>query len=210
MELIKEREKVAAFMQRLYQQKLTTATGGNVSMRIGDRVLITPSQIDKAKVTGEQVVILALDGQIINQRHKKSMESEMHLAIYLKRPDVKAVVHAHPVYATSFAVAGKSIKTNLTGESWYIVGEPELVSYELMGTTELASKVADASLRSDAILLQNHGIITIGENLFQAYDRMEVLEACARMTFITGYLGNDTGLSYEQLNKIDELKPKAT
>jgi L-fuculose-phosphate aldolase len=205
MELIKEREKVAAFMRRLYEQKLTTASGGNVSLRIGDRILITPSQIDKAKIMGEQIAILTMDGKIHSQRHKKSMESGMHLALYARRPEVRAVVHAHPVFATSFAISGKKIKTSLAGESRAVLGEPVLAEYALMGTQQLAEIVAKASLKSNAILMQNHGVITLGETLFQAYDRMEVLEAIAKMTMITEILGGSRELSAEQLKEIDNL-----
>ncbi|MCB2221441.1 MAG: class II aldolase/adducin family protein [Bacteroidetes bacterium] len=205
MELIKEREKVAAFMRRLYDQKLTTVSGGNVSLRIGDRILITPSQIDKAKIVGEQIAILTMDGKIHSQRHKKSMESGMHLAIYSRRPEVRAVVHAHPVFATSFAISGKKIKTSLAGESRAVLGEPVLAKYALMGTQELAEIVAEASLKSNAIMMQNHGVITLGETLFQAYDRMEVLEASAKMTMITELLGGSQELSPDQLREIDNL-----
>lgn len=192
-------------MRRLYDQKLTTVSGGNVSLRIGDRILITPSQIDKAKIVGEQIAILTMDGKIHSQRHKKSMESGMHLAIYSRRPEVRAVVHAHPVFATSFAISGKKIKTSLAGESRAVLGEPVLAKYALMGTQELAEIVAEASLKSNAIMMQNHGVITLGETLFQAYDRMEVLEASAKMTMITELLGGSQELSPDQLREIDNL-----
>ena len=205
MEFIKEREKVAAFMRRLYEQKLTTASGGNVSLKIKDRILITPSQIDKAKVVGEQIIVLNQKGEAISQRHKKSMETGMHVAIYEKRPDINAIVHAHPVFATSFAIAGKQIKTNFAGEARAVLGEPVLAEYALMGTQQLANLVAEAALKSNAVLLQNHGIITMGETLFQAYDRMEVLEASARMTLITEMLGGSKDLTIDQLKEIDNL-----
>ncbi len=205
MELIKEREKVAAFMRRLYEQKLTTASGGNVSLRIGDRILITPSQIDKAKVVGEQIAILSPDGKIHSQRHKRSMESGMHMTIYKKRPDVRAIVHAHPVFATSFAISGKKIKTSLAGESRAMLGEPALAEYALMGTQRLADLVADACMKSNVVLMRNHGVITVGETLFEAYDRMEVLEASAKITLITEMLGGSHELTVEQLKEIDNL-----
>lgn len=205
MELIKDREKVAAYMRRLYEQKLTTASGGNVSLRIGDKILITPSQVDKAKIIGEQIAVMSLDGQVHSQRHKKSMESGVHLSIYNKRPDVRAIVHAHPVVATSFAISGKMIKTNLAGESRAILGEAVLADYALMGTQQLAEIISDACLQGNAIMMRNHGIITLGDTLFQAYDRMEVMEASAKMTMITDMLGGGHELTLEQLKEIDNL-----
>jgi len=205
IEMLKEREKVAGFMRRLYSNGLTTASGGNVSMRIGDKVLITPSQLDKASIVGEQIGVLTIEGVSISTRIKKSMETGMHLAIYRKRPDVKAVVHAHPVIATSFAITGKKIKTNIAGEARAILKDPVLAPYALMGTAELAEIVSETARNTNVILMQNHGIITLGETLFQAYDRMEVLEACAKMTLLTGFLGEPHELNTDQLRQIDEL-----
>ncbi len=205
IEMLKEREKVAATMRRLYTNGLTTASGGNVSVRVGDRILITPSRIDKAVIVGEQIGVLGMDGTSFSPRIKKSMESDMHLSIYRKRPEVKAIVHAHPVFATSFAITGKTIKTNLAGEARALLQEPVHAPYALMGTPDLAEIVSQASLKTNVVLMQNHGIITMGETLFQAYDRMEVLEACARMTLLTGLLGEPHELNPDQLREIDEL-----
>ena len=205
VEMLKEREKVAAIMRRLYANGLTTASGGNVSMRVGDRILITPSQLDKAIIIGEQIGVLNMDVVSLSTRIKKSMETGMHLAIYKKRPEVKAIVHAHPVIATSFAISGKPIKTNLAGEARAILKEPVQAAYALMGTTELAEIVSDAARITNVVLMQNHGIITLGETLFQAYDRMEVLEACAKMTLVSGMLGEAHELNPDQLRDIDEL-----
>jgi len=205
IELLKKRENVAAIMRRLNTNKLTTASGGNVSLRVDDKVLITPSQIDKATIIGEHIGVLTLGGVSINTRFKKSMETGMHLAIYKKRPDVKAIVHAHPAIATSFAISGKVIKTNLAGESRAVLGETVLAPYALMGSQDLAEIVSEASLNSNVILMQNHGIITLGETLFQAYDRMEVLEACAKMTLVTGLLGDPHELNPDQIQQIDNL-----
>lgn len=174
-------------------------------MRVGDRVLITPSQSDKATIAGEQIGVLTLEGMSISSRVRKSMETGMHLAIYKKRPDVKAIVHAHPVIATSFAITGKKIMTNLAGESRAVLKDPVLTPYALMGTEELAEIVSEACRDTNVVLMQNHGIITMGDSLFQAYDRMEVLEACAKMTLLTGMLGKPHELDPDQLQAIDDL-----
>lgn len=205
MDFLKERESVAYFMRRLYEQKLTTTSGGNVSLRVGEKVLITPSQTDKAQMTLDQIGDISLDGKILSVGFKSSMESKMHLAIYNKRPDVKAIVHAHPVFATSFVVAGKDIKTNLAGEARAVLREPVKARHALMGTQELADVVAEASMRGNVILMENHGVITVGNNLLEAYDRMEVLEASAKMTLLTGLLGGGKELSKDELKSIDNL-----
>jgi L-fuculose-phosphate aldolase len=205
MKYLKHRKEVASFMRRLYDQKLTTTSGGNVSQRVDDVILITASKTDKASIDEHQIGILTLSGDHLSENLKLSMESKIHLAIYNNRPDVKAIVHAHPVFATSFTIAGKAIKTNLAGESRAVLGEPVVAPYALMGTQKLADNVGLACLRSSVILMENHGIITVGENLLQAYDRMEVLEAAAKMTLVTFLLGGGKELSEIQLREIDEL-----
>jgi L-fuculose-phosphate aldolase len=204
-ELLKEREKVAAIMRRLYTNRLTTASGGNVSMRVQDKILITPSQIDKAAIVTEKIGILTLEGKNLTPELRQSMESGMHLAVYHKRPDVRAVVHAHPVFATSFGISRQKINTSLAGEARAMLGEPSSAPYALMGTKDLASAVAMACEKTNVVLMENHGVIALGETLFQAYDRMEVLEACAKMTLITSFLGGAHELNKEQLREIDNL-----
>lgn len=205
MKYPEQRKEVASFMRRLYHQKLTTTSGGNVSQRIEDIVLISTSQTDKASIDEHQVGLLSLSGENLSENLTLSMESKMHLAIYKNRPDVKAIVHAHPVFATSFTIARKAIQTNLAGESRAVLGEPVIAPYALMGTKELAENVAHASLKGNVILMENHGIITVGESLLQAYDRMEVLETAAKMSLITYLLGGGVGLTEIQLREIDQL-----
>jgi L-fuculose-phosphate aldolase len=146
-----------------------------------------------------------MTGSNLSENLKISMESKMHLAIYSRRTDVKAIVHAHPIFSTSFSIARKEIKTNFAGEVRAILGVPVKAAYALMGTQELADKVSGASLKGNVILMENHGILTVGENLLQAYDRMEVLESAAKMTFMTNLLGGGKELTNEELKSIDKL-----
>ncbi len=203
---LREREEVAYFMRRLYQQKLTTTSGGNLSMKMNDdTILITPSQIDKGRVEGTQIGIIDNSGNNKTPSLKLSMESGMHLAVYKKRPDAKAIVHAHPVIASSFAVSNKKINCRLMGEARYVLGEPVKAQYALMGTIELARIAADASLQSNVILLENHGILTIGHSLLQAFDRLEVLEAAAKTTLLAELMGGGKELSADQIRAIDKM-----
>jgi L-fuculose-phosphate aldolase len=205
MDFTKEKEETAYFMRRLYDQKLTTTSGGNVSLRVDDTVLITPSQLDKGRIKAGEIGIITLDGENLTPHLKISMESKMHLAIYHNRNDVKAIVHAHPVFATSFAIAGKEIKTNLAGEAWAVLGKAVFAPYALMGSQNLADNVGAAALIGNCILMENHGILCVGENLLQAFDRLEVLEAAAKMNLITQLLGNSKELSPEELKEISLL-----
>lgn len=190
-------------MKRLYRQGLTTTSGGNISLRVSDeRIVITPSATDKGEMRWNEVGILSLEGENLTPGLKPSIESEMHLSIFRKR-DVKAIVHAHPVFATSFTAMKRKIETSLTAEACAILGDPLFVVYALMGTKELAEIVSENILKSDILLLENHGILSVGSNLLQAFDRIEVLENAAKMTVITSVMGSSRNLSS---SKIDEIR----
>jgi len=194
-------------MRRLYDRFLTTASGGNVSFKVSkENVLITPSALDKGFISAEQIAVVSMEGENLTQEFKPSIETSMHLEIYNKRNDVKAVVHAHPVYASLFTTINRKVNTNLIAEARYMLGEPIVAEYALMGTTELAQIVAEARLKSDVILLKNHGVLAVGHTLLEAFDRMEVLENCAKMTFLTELLQEKQEMTPEQIAAIDALR----
>lgn len=205
-DFLKEREEVAYFMRRLYQQKLTTTSGGNVSLRIDDKnILITPSQLDKARLKADQIGIVDIERNNKTPHLKLSMETGMHLAVFKARKDAKAIVHAHPVAASTFAVCNKEINCKLMGEARYVLGNPRKAKYALMGTEKLAEVIAETAKITNVILLENHGILAIGKNLLEAFDRLEVLEAAAKTTLITEILGSKNELNPSQLKEIDAL-----
>ncbi|MDR2180076.1 MAG: class II aldolase/adducin family protein [Synergistaceae bacterium] len=184
-ECLEQREEVAYFMRRLYKQGLTTCSGGNISVRYKQYVLITPSGLDKGELRGEQIAVLTMNGENITPELKTSIETEMHLMVLEARPDVHAVVHAHPVTATSFTAMKREIDCRLTAEAYAVLGTPKFAPYALMGTRKLAEIVAECIKESDVVTMENHGILTVGPTLLKAFDRLEVLEAAAKMTWIT-------------------------
>ena len=192
-------------MRRLYCHGLTTTSGGNISLRVSDDcILITSSGTDKGKMRWSDVGILSAAGENLTPDLKPSIESEMHLSIFRKR-DVKAIVHAHPVFATSFTAMKRRIDTTLTAEACAILGEPLFVLYALMGTKELAEVVSENISDSNILLLENHGILSVGSDLLQAFDRIEVLENAAKMTVITRMMGKSRPLSSPRAEEIRRL-----
>lgn len=200
------RKEVAFFMRRLYTRGLTTASGGNVSVRLRKGILITPSALDKGIIRGKQVGMISFDGRNMTPALRPSMESALHLAIYRSRSDVNAIVHAHPPIATSFTAMRKAIDCTLIAEARAVLGTPVLAPYALMGTEGLAvaAEIGSAG-KTNVILLENHGIVCLGKDLLMAFDRMEVLEAAAKMTLITSLMGGGIPLNKEQLEEIDKL-----
>jgi len=205
MKYKEERREVARFMKRLYNHGLTTTSGGNISLRISDDIiLITPSATDKGRMKWDEVGIMNSKGESLTPHLKLSIESGMHLAIY-KSKNVNAIVHAHPVFATSFTAMKRKINTSLTAEACAILGEPVFVPYELMGTKDLATVVSEQIDKSDILLLENHGILSVGKDLLQAFDKIEVLENAARMTVIVEMMGKKSPLTPGRIEEIKRL-----
>ncbi|MBI1967170.1 MAG: class II aldolase/adducin family protein [Gemmatimonadetes bacterium] len=147
---------------------------GNLSVRLGaDRALVTPSGCIKALVRSADMVEVDLSGRVRRGRRKPTSELDLHLRILCRRPDVGAVVHAHPPIATGFAVAGEGFETFVLPELILQVGRVPLVSYGTPGTPELGERVEQYLAEHDAFLLANHGVVTLGPTLDGAWIRME-------------------------------------
>jgi len=206
MQLKTAREDIARFMRRLYRQGLTTTSGGNISTRLGDgRFLLTASQHDKGRLQAADVGILDAAGRNLTPRLRPSIESGMHLAVYRARPDVDAIVHAHPPFVSAFCASNRQIDTHLVAESYAILRELAYAPYLPMGTAALAEAVGAAAGKSVCILMANHGALTLGHGLLEAFDRMEVLEAAARLTLYTHLLGSTCALTPAALAELDTM-----
>jgi L-fuculose-phosphate aldolase len=202
----KQRKEVARFMRRLYRQGLTTTSGGNISLKLSeDIILITPSATDKGRMKWKEVGIMSILGENLTPDLKPSVETSLHIGIYKKNSEVSAIVHAHPVFASSFTAMKGTINTSLTAEARAICGEPKFVPYALMGSSELAEVTAANATDADVLLLENHGILTTGKTLLSAFDKLEVLENAAKMTLIVELTGRKRNLSPLRLREIDKL-----
>lgn len=194
---------------RIYQQGFGAASDGNISVRIDDdRVLITPSGMSKGLVQAEDLILLDAQGTPINKNHKPSSETKLHIGIYHVRPDVQAIVHAHPPCATAFAVAGIELPSDVLPEVVIMVGEIPLIAYSTPGSQQLAESVAGHMQRCDAALMQNHGVITVGDSLLHAYYRMEKVEHYAKILLHAKQLGAVTHLSANAMSDLVQLRKR--
>lgn len=206
MEYPAQREETAYFMGRLYETGLTTTSGGNISCRLdGDRIAVTPSALDKARLRPEDIGICTLEGENLTPHLKMSSETGMHREIYRRCPEVQAIIHAHPLTATAFAASRRDIETRLISESYCLLGRVVRAPYFRTNTPELSQAVGDAAEKADCILMENHGITTLGADLLQAFDRMELLENAAKMTLLADQLGGGQLLNEKQLKDLDAL-----
>jgi L-fuculose-phosphate aldolase len=185
--------RMALCCRQLAAHGLIAGRDGNLSVRIGaERVLVTPSGCIKALVTAADMVEVDLSGKPRKRGSRKpTSELDLHLRILRSRPDVQAVVHAHPPAATGFAVAGEAIPANLLPELIFVVGPVPLVPFGMPGTPELGDRVVPylEGKRHNALLLANHGAVTMGSTLDEAWIRMETLEHAARIIWFARSIG---------------------
>jgi L-fuculose-phosphate aldolase len=194
------REAVARVCRRLWERGLIAGPDGNVSVRLdAERLLVTPSGASKCDVAPDDLLEVALhDGSVRAGQGRASSELAMHLAIYRARPDVGAVVHAHPPTATGFAVAGETLPDGVLPELICQLGAVALVPYFTPGTPAAADALAPYLVDHDAFLLANHGATTVAPTLEAAHQRMESLEHAARILFTARLIGRVTPLTDAQ------------
>lgn len=195
--------RMAQCCRRLAAQGLIAGQDGNLSVRLGpDRVLVTPRGLIKALVRPADMVEVDMRGRRRGGRRNPTSELDLHLRILARRPDVGAVVHAHPPVATGYAVAGQRLQIFVLPELILQCGEVPLVPYGTPGTPELADRLEPHLAGHDAWLLANHGAVTVGATLDAAWIRMESLEHAARIMFVAQGLGRVNELGTEAVARL--------
>jgi L-fuculose-phosphate aldolase len=196
--------------RRLATAGLVAGPDGNLSVRLAeDRVLVTPAGAAKGTLEAGDLVVVDMDGRVVDGDARPSSELAVHLAIYRARPDARAVVHAHPPTATGFALAGEDFMAPLLPEIILQTGGVPRVPYHTPGSPELAIAVASAVGTHDAALLANHGAVTLGATLELALQRMESLEHAARIILTARLLGRANPLTPEQVQALHALRESA-
>lgn len=187
----------------LHERGYIAACDGNISVRLDEhRVLVTPTGMSKGAMRTSDLVVVDMRGRKLFGRREVTSEIGMHLLIYRMRPDVCAVVHAHPRTATGFAAAGIALDKPLVCEVVIGLGQIPLAPYGTPGTPELAATLEPLVPQYDAILMANHGVVTYGADLQSAYMKMETVEHFAQITLITRILGQQQLLDCADLDKL--------
>ena len=197
------RKEFIKICNKVYQKGFVASTDGNLSQRIEqNKILITPSGKNKGELTEEDLLVIDLNGKLIEGSRKVSTEVKMHLLAYTHRRDINAVVHAHPVYATAFATAGRDLSDPIFPEVILSLGKVHLCEYGTPSTDELINPMVKFINDAWAMLLQNHGAVTFGKSLSDAYYKMEKLEHAAKTIFIAELLGGVKKISKDKLIKL--------
>jgi len=201
----KLRHEMVRVCQMLHRKNYLAATDGNVSVRLGERVFVTPSGINKGLLEAHQVITVDLEGRVLAGEGKPTSEIRMHLLAYELRPDVHAVVHAHLPYATACTLAGISLLEPILPEVVITLGGIPTAPYATPGTPEVPAAVRGYLKDYDAILLSRHGAMTVGRDVMDAYNKMEKLEHTARVVLAARLQGVLPPLPEAEVEKLRRL-----
>ena len=201
------RRDIVAVCQRLYQRGFIAGTEGNVSALEGpNRLWITPSGHHKGFLQPADLLLIDLQGHVLFGNGRSSSETPMHLALYRCRPDIRAVVHAHPPLATALTVAGYHLEPPLLPEAVVALGEVPTIPYQMPTTWQFANDIGAAMRQAEAALLENHGSVAVGASLQAAFNKMEIVERAAQILYLAKLLGRVQPLSPEAVTALQALR----
>jgi L-fuculose-phosphate aldolase len=208
-EFMHPRDELAMTLDRIYNYKMTTTSGGNLSIIDDDgNIWITPARVDKGQLKPTDIVCVKKDGTV-EGRHPPSSEFPFHKAIYEARPDIRSVVHAHPMALVAFSCAHKTPDTKAFPAAWNTNGKVGFAPYGVPGSSDLGEKIALKFKEGyDSVILENHGVCCGGTTLQDAFGRFETLELCCKTLIKASMIGEPTSLSEEQIQLQDKSYTK--
>lgn len=207
MNEVELRESICKLGVRLYELGMVAATDGNLSVRLGpDRYLCTPSGMSKAEMLPEDMIIADGQGQLVAGERKVTSEFFTHLAAYEERPDVMAVIHAHPTYGIALTLAGISLEAPVLPETVALFGGIPTAPYATPSSKEGAEAIRPYIRECDGLLMDRHGALTVGKTLMEAFMKMEKLEHAAQICYLAYALGKVAPLNSEQMRKIIQAR----
>ncbi|WP_187261233.1 class II aldolase/adducin family protein [Pontibacter beigongshangensis] len=207
-QLMHPRDQIAIIMGRIYKRGLTTTSGGNISLRDenGD-IWISPAGVDKGSLQPSDIVCVKKDGTVVGN-HRASSEFPFHKAIYEIRPDITAIIHAHPPALVSFSIVREIPRTNVISQAKHVCGPIGYAAYELPGSAALGAKIAEEFLKGfKAVIMENHGTVVGGSDMLDAFQRFETLEFSARALLYGKLVGEPSYLTDEEIDAFEEQIP---
>ncbi|MBU7027291.1 MAG: class II aldolase/adducin family protein [Theionarchaea archaeon] len=197
---------VLTIAKRIYSNRLVVASLGNVSCRDETgNIAITPSGIDYEELTLKDIVIIDSEGANVDGTLDPSSETPMHTLIYKKRPDINGIVHTHSLYASAFSVVSKEIPVDMVEVAAHVGGRVPVASYRPPGTKELGEEALAVLGEKRACLLQNHGVLAVGNTLEKAYKAAAIVEIAARIHILGSLIGTPRELPEEDIQKVKDL-----
>jgi len=191
----------------MYGKNLVVATDGNISVRLSeDRILATPSGVSKGHMKPEDLIVTDMKGKKLSGERNPSSEIRLHLAIYGKRTDGMAVVHGHPPVATAFTIAGLSLAQCVIPEVVFTLGSIPTTDYATPTSAEGPTVIQELIENHDAIVLDRHGAVTVGKDVFDAYRKLEKVEHCAEVTLAARQLGQVKTLTPDEIRRLMDVR----
>ena len=209
LEINKIKQEICDIGKRIYDRGMVASNDGNISVKIGENeFLCTPTGVSKGFMTPEYICRVDGDGNVLeaNPGFKPSSEIKMHMRVYRERPDVNSVVHAHPMYATAFAIAGIPLTQPIMPEAIIFLGEVPIAKYGTPSTDEIPDAVSPYLQSYDAVLLENHGALAFSDSLLNAYHKMESVEFYAQLLFLARQLGGPKELSRDKVERLYDIR----
>ncbi len=191
----------------MYQNGYVVATDGNISVRIApDKIMITPSGIEKGAMQPSDMVIISTDGTKLSGSNKPSSEYKLHLTVYANRPDVQAVIHAHPPLCTALTLVGVSLDQPFVPEVVLALGNIPTAPYGTPSTDQVPKSIEPYIPTCDALLLERHGSLTVGVSLIDAYNKLEKLEHYAHTVITALQIGTPKPITPAKVKELEKLR----
>jgi len=202
----RQRKELIRFCGFLYDRGYMVSSDGNLSMRVGDHFLTTPSGRNKGLIDTDDLVAVDPSGNPLDREAKPSSEFRMHLKVYELRPEIQAVVHCHPVYATAIAASKENLDTCLLTESIVTIGSVPKAPLAIPSTEEIPRSIAPLVPHTDVLLLQNHGVLAYGKSLEEAYNRLETVEHYAKIQYLLSLSSRANPVHPEDVERLEGLR----
>lgn len=204
---LEARKQITRYSHKVHAAGLVSATDGNLSIRLDENhILITPSSLRKEDMYDEAPIIIDMDGELVSGERRPSTERKVHLEAYRQRPDIRAVIHAHPPKAIAFTIANRPLETCTLPEVVVTLGDVPVAPYATPSTERLPQSMSDLIRHSDALMLARHGSVTVGKDLEDAFKKLEKLEHNAEILIYATILGGPTPFSPDELAELQGLR----
>ncbi len=200
-----DKKEFIEIIKLMWEKELIGGYGGNISIRENDNLLITPSGMNKNFLKEDDLIIVNMNGEVLEGKGKPSTEILMHFEIYKKRENVKAIIHSHPSYSVAICISDIEIMNELLPETIIYLGKIGFAKYIKPGTLDLAKSVAESLTDGDASLIENHGVVVVGKNLIDAYSKIELLEEFSKSFIYSKLLGKVKKLPEEDVRYFFEV-----
>ncbi len=200
------KEQICLTGKKIYNKGFAPGTSGNISCRVNDKILLTPTGANLGELAEQDIITTDLCGNVLEGKKAPSSEKFMHFEIYRKRPDIKCIIHAHPPKSIALGVTGKALKTALVAEAVVVLGEVPIVEYETPSTSELARVVAGYFARHDAVIMVNHGVTVAGKGISSTFYKLETLESISEISIITELFGCRNEIPVKKLDELMKIR----